>query len=256
MAGRSSTLDLACSRQISEIAQLLHSADGFLFEDEKTMRNMLNILADPTAVFREISSRPRWATATLFATTAFFVLSWLGGCWKGLSQGLHWSSLLGPALISPLIVSIVFVGTATFLYLAVLVVGGRGGQATNFRTLFSMTAHCGIVFLLGEVVNFLLVRTPLVGDHAPPLPGRFPVGLDLLLIGIDEPNLYLAIILHGTSIFWVWYLVVLSIGIREVAGLSRARAGILAVAVWGAAIGLVLGVVYALGGDTAIRIRI
>lgn len=220
------------------------------------MRNVLNILADPTAVFREISSRPRWATATLSAISVFFLLSWLGGCWKGLSQGLHWSSLLGPALISPLIVCIVFVGTATFLYLAVLVARGRDGQPTDFRTLFSMTAHCGIVFLLGEVVNFLLVRTPLLGDNVSPLPGRFPVGLDLLLMGIDEPNLYVAIILHGTSIFLVWYLIVLSIGIREVAGLSKARARILAAAVWGAAIGLVLAVVYALGGDTAIRIRI
>lgn len=220
------------------------------------MRNVLNIFTSPTEVFREISRRPRWATDTFFAIGVLFLLSWLGGCWKGLSQGLHWSSLLGPALISPLIVSIVFTGTATFLYLAVLVARGRGGQETSFRTLFSMTAHCGVVFLLGEVVNFLLVRTPLLGDHASPLPGRFPVGLDLLLIGVDEPNPYLAIILHGTSIFLVWYLVVLSIGIREVAGLSKARARILAVAVWGAGIGLVLGVVYALGGETAIRIRI
>jgi hypothetical protein len=135
-------------------------------------------------------------------------------------------------------------------------VGGEEARFTRFRSLYSVNIHCGLIFLLGEIVNFLLIRTSLLGDYTPPLRGRFPVGLDLFLLGVEDPSLYLSMILHSTSIFLVWYFVVLSLGISTVTGLSRKKSAAIVMVVWCVTVGMALGAVYAAGGQTTIRIKI
>lgn len=117
-----------------------------------------------------------------------------------------------------------------------------------------MNIHCGVIFLLGEIVNFLLVQTNVLGGYSTPLPNRFPTGLDLFLVGIDVPNQYLAIILHCTSVFVLWYLVVLSKGIRVITNSGRIRAGVVVAGLWIVAVAIGLGLAYAAGGGTTIRI--
>jgi hypothetical protein len=220
------------------------------------MSDLLNVLATPVQVFGRLQDRPRWLIAALFCTVTLFLLLWLDGCWQNLSAGLTWSSLLGPALISPLIVGIVSMGSTAFIYLMGMVLRGSADRTTNFRTLLSVNLHCGIIFLLGEVVNFLLVRSNLLGDRGFALPNRFPTGMDLLLLGVDDPNEYLVILLHSTSIFVVWYLIVLALGIRYVTGLSKSGSVFVVIALWCSTVGAALGVVYALGGGTTIRISL
>lgn len=218
------------------------------------MKETFNILAAPSEALQRIHEKPTWLAPLAFCIGAFFVLTWLGGCWTNLSQALHWSNLLGPALISPLIVGIVCLGTAALLYLLNMILSGAA-KSPSFRTMFSVSVHCGIIFLLGEVVNFLLIHANLLGEYASPLPNRFPVGLDLLLLGSDEPNLHLAILLHSTSVFVLWYLIVLSLGMRIVTGASKARSVAMVISLWCVVVGLTLGLVYVAGGTT-MRIRI
>ena len=220
------------------------------------MEALLGILAEPRSSFESISLRPVWRTVGALITAGFFLLIWLGGCWTNLSQGLKWTNLLGPALISPLIVGIVSLGTTTLIYLLNLILGDQEARSTKFKTLYSLNIHCGAIFLLGEVVNFLLLRTPIFGDHPTPLRGRFPVGLDVLLLGVDDPNLYLSVVLHSTSVFLIWYLVVLSLGLRVVTGMSKAKAVAIATMLWCTLVLLSLGAVYAAGGGTTIRIKL
>ena len=216
----------------------------------------LSILATPGETFDRIKDKPRWRLATLLCTGTLFVLLWLGGCWHNLSDAFTWSYLLGPALISPLIVGIVSCGSTMFLFLMNRVVGGRTSSSPGFKTFFSLNIHCGIVFLLGEIVNFLLVHANMLGEYSTALPNRFPTGLDLfLLLGGGEQNLYLAIVLHCTSVFVLWYLGVLAMGIRVVTGSSKGRSGFIAASLWCAMVVLALGLAYGLGGGTTIRIR-
>ena len=196
------------------------------------MKTLLGSLTAPTSAFQRISVKPVWGTAVALIVVGFFLLIWIGGCWRDLSQGLKWTNLLGPALISPSIVGIVSLGTTTFIYLLNLLLGDRQSRSTSFKTLYSLNLHCGAIFLLGEVFNFLLVRTNILGDYPTPLRGRFPVGLDALLLGVDNPNLYLSVILHSTSVFLVWYIVVLSLGLRVVTGMSKTRAAVIATTLW------------------------
>ena len=220
------------------------------------MNPTVSILATPVDVFEQLSAKPNWASTFFVLLCGYAILNWLDGCWHNLSQGLEWSSLLGPALISPLIVGIVSLVTTALIYLLSRIVGGEEARFTEFRSLYSVNIHCGLVFLLGEIVNSLLIRTSILGDYTPPLRGRFPVGLDLFLLGVDDPSLYLSVVLHSTSIFLVWYLVVLSLGISTVTGLSRKRSAAIVTVMWCVVVGMALGAVYAAGGQTTIRIKI
>ena len=214
-----------------------------------------NIIAAPTERFAEIKNRPRWVLSTLLCIFVFFVIIWLGGCWRNITDGLTWSYLFGPALISPLIVGIVSVGSTMFVYLMNMVVGEGARPAQRFKTIFSLNIHCAAIILVGEASNFLLVRANILGESHLLLPNRFPVGLDLILLALDEPNIYTAIILHSTSCFVVWYLVILARGITAITGLSRWRSVIVVVSLWAAGVLLALGLAYAAGGGTTIRIR-
>ena len=220
------------------------------------MNSTADVLATPADVFERIRAKPAWVSSFFVLSCGQAILSWLDGCWHNLSQGLEWSNLLGPALISPLIVGIVSLSTTVLIYLLSRIVGGEEARSTRFRSLYSVNIHCGLIFLLGEIVNFLLIRTSILGDYTPPLRGRFPLGLDLFLLGVDDPSLYLSVVLHSTSIFLVWYLVVLSLGISTVTGLSRKRSAAIVTVMWCVAVGMALGAVYAAGGQTTIRIKI
>lgn len=220
------------------------------------MNDFLSILAAPADTLEKIVARPRWFIPILFCTTTFFLLLWLGGCWQNLSAGLTWSSLLGPALISPAIVAIVSLGSTAFVFLMNMVLGGGAEHRTSFKTLFTVNVHCGIIFLLGEVVNFLLVRANLLGELSVALPNRFPMGMDVLLLGENDPNLYLSILLHSISIFVMWYLIVFARGIRFVTGSSKVRASVIVTALWCVVVGSALGIVYTLGGGTTVHILI
>ncbi len=219
------------------------------------MRETMDILATPDEALKRIANNPRSRLAVMICIGVFFLLAWLNGCWQNFTEAFNWSSLLGPALISPLIVGIVSLGTTSLIYLLHLILNEKGERPTRFKTFYSVNIHCAVIFLLGEVVNFLLVRTNLLADHPAPLRGRFPVGLDVLLLGSDDPNIYLSIVLHSTSVFLIWYLIVLSLGIRVVTGTSKAKATIIAAALWCTVVLLALGAVYAAGGGTTIRIR-
>lgn len=220
------------------------------------MSALSSILTAPSESFEAIKNKPSWIPATTLCIVVFFVILWLGGCWTNISDALSWSFLFGPALISPLIVGIVSVGSSMFLYLMIAMVGGGTRDAQRFKTIFSLNVNCAMIILLGEVFNFLLVRANILGESSFPLPNRFPVGLDLVLLAVDEPSTYSAILLHSTSCFVVWYLVVLARGITAITGSSRGRSVLIAASLWLVVVLMALSLAYAAGGGTTIRIRV
>jgi hypothetical protein len=220
------------------------------------MHTIGGIFAAPTPYLQNVVQKSAWRTAVGSTSILFFVLIWLGGCWTDLSQGLRWWRLLGPALISPIVIAFVSLGTSMIVYLLGLILSDSNTAVAKFKTVYSINIHCGIIILLGELANFLLMRSDLLGEHAPPLRGRFPLGLDVFLLVVDDPSLYLSIVLHSTSVFVIWYLVVLSLGIRLATGISRARAAAIAVTMWCILVLLALGAAYAAGGETTIRLKL
>jgi hypothetical protein len=218
------------------------------------MPSSLVVLADPEEIFRDIRDRSRWITPLGYCALVFFLIIWLGGCWTDIREGLRWSSLLVPAVAAIVIVCVLGAASTLLLYVGHRVInGGRSGEP-RYRTLFSLNMHCAIILVLGELVNFLLVHTGIPPPGNLPLANRFPLGLDLLLLGAKEPNIYMTILLHSTSAFTVWYLVILARGLRDVAHLSTAQAAAVALTLWLVGVGAILSVVYSAGGGTVFRV--
>lgn len=212
------------------------------------------IFAEPKEIFDRVAARAPWFAPFSYCTAGFFVLTWLGGCWNSIQEGLRWWSLLGPAIASTLFVGVASLGSTTVLYVAHLAFRGRKAVRPTYRKLFSLNIHCAFVLILGELFNFLLVRTELMQGHNFPLPNRFPLGLDLLILGAKEPNIYLTILLHSTSVFALWYLVVLARGLKPVIASSTARSTAIAATLWLVGVGIVIGIIYRAGGGTIFRV--
>lgn len=212
------------------------------------------ILAEPKNVFNRIAADSPWFAPLAYCTGGFFIITWLGGCWTDIRQGLQWWSLLGPAIASTLFIGMAGLGSTAAIYVIYRIIGGQQLAAPMYRSLFSLNIHCAVILVLGELFNFLLVRAPMVQDWDLPLRNRFPLGLDVLLLGVKEPNIYLTIFLHSTSVFVVWYLLVLAAGLKYTTGLSSARSAAIAATVWLLVVGLVVGIVYSAGGGTVFRI--
>lgn len=212
------------------------------------------IFAEPREVFDGIEARSPRLVPFLYCTLGFFIITWLGGCWNNIREGLRWWSLLGPAMAAILFVEVASHGSSMVLYTACRVFRGEKAGGPTYRRLFSLNIHCALILILGEIVNFLLVRTELMQDYNFPLPHRFPLGLDLLILGVKEPNIYLTVLLHGTSVFVLWYLVVLARGLKYVTGSGMSRSASIAATLWLIGVGAVIGIIYSAGGGTIFRV--
>jgi hypothetical protein len=219
------------------------------------MRETFEILAIPVESLKKIVQQPKILAPLATTSIVLFMIMWLNECWQNIAEGIRWYQLLGPLVSAPTLLVAAVWGSTFVLYLFGIVLNDEQTPPHTFKTLLSINAHCAIIFLLGEVVNFLLARTGILGEHLTPLLGRFPVGLDLLLLAAEDPNIYLSIILHSTSVFLIWYLVVLALGIHLATGMSKARAAFVSASLWITIVLLALCAAYAAGGDTTIRIR-
>jgi hypothetical protein len=140
---------------------------------------------------------------------------------------------------------------SVFLYFFSILL--KAQRRFTYRIVFSLVSHCGIIFLLGECVNFILLRLGLLKSTSLLLPNRFPVGLDLLLIG-KSPSLYLVVLLHSINPFTIWYFATLAVGISVLGGISKRSARLVVVSAWAIGIAFALLLISALGG-TSIGIK-
>jgi hypothetical protein len=108
---------------------------------------------------------------------------------------------------------------AFFAWLAVAI-GSIAGVRAKFRDMFSLMAACGLITALQAIATVIVVRTK--GDEitsqeqlAPPF------GLDIFLQNIHGPLLGLV---NFFSIFEIWYLVVLTIGLAALAKTTKGKA--------------------------------
>jgi hypothetical protein len=156
--------------------------------------------------------------------------------------------------MSVLFVGAALLGATTVLYCAEALTLAGSPNRIGYRALFSLNAHCAIIVVLGEAINFLMVHTNILTEYDFPLANRFPLGLDLLILGVKEPNIYLTVLLHSTGAFILWYFVVLTRGLKHLTGSSLIRAAAMAAILWLAGVGAVIGIVYSAGGGTIFRV--
>ena len=202
--------------------------------------------------FAQMGSAPKWKAPYFAVVLGLSLLTWLKSCLRGTSLVAN-LSVFGAAFIS-LSISLFVIWSilALSLYLSSAVF--NPGKKTSYRSLFSLVSFCGIIFLFGEMLNFILLRMQIIKIGSYILPNRFPIGLDFFLIG-RYPSLPLAIFLHSINPIILWYFAALSLGLYHITGMSKNSARLTAFSIWAIGVGSIALIASALGGTT-IGVRI
>jgi Yip1 domain len=211
------------------------------------MRNPFSILFSLKENFERIKSGPTWSIPYFITTGGISLLTWLKSCWRGTSFVADFGILAGAFISMSIFLFVIWSMLALSLYLSSAVF--NPGGKTSYRNMFSLVSFCGIIFLIGEVLNFVLMRFQIIKIGSYILPNRFPIGLDLFLIG-RHPSLPLAIFLYSINPIVIWYFTTLSLGLHNVAGMSKNSARLTVLSIWAIGIGSVALIASVLGGTT------
>jgi hypothetical protein len=99
----------------------------------------------------------------------------------------------------------------------------------SFLSLFTLVAHCGLINSIQAIAQYLTLS--MKRDEIQSLKQLVPhFGLDLLLS--DAANKQLAAALGYFSIFQIWYLIVLALGLAFLAGIPKGKAFAAITPVW------------------------
>ncbi|MGB2866871.1 MAG: YIP1 family protein [Bacteroidota bacterium] len=208
---------------------------------------MRGIITAPSETFSLIAADPRWRLASVVVTCGLTALAWIKTCFdKGsLSFDLILWCVLFLILFTVLILVTLILAAFVFLSIHAFV---RSNEP-SFKTMFSVVVHTGIVFLLGEVANLVLVRLNILDPSSFPVPNRFPMGLDVFAIGTHLPSAA-AVILYSFNVFTLWYFSILGLGVSVVTGLGKTTCLAIASSAWLLGVVFIISLVVALGGTS------
>jgi hypothetical protein len=104
-----------------------------------------------------------------------------------------------------------------------------GGLDVVFKKLFSFVANAGMIIFLEGLATFAVIRAK--ADDIQTMEEMMPaLGLDLLIRGQLPKALQAG--LHFFSVFEIWYIVVLVVGLAALAKCSKSKAFMLTLPVW------------------------
>ncbi len=210
------------------------------------MRNAFAVLLSRD-IFERLESEPIWKAPFFTVVAGTSLLTWLKSCWRGTSFVADFT-VLGGAFVSMSIC--LFVLWSVLALLLHFFSALFNPQKTNsYKSMFSLVSICGIIFLIGEMINFILVRLQIMKMNSYILPNRFPIGLDLFLIG-RHPSLPFAIFLHSINPVIIWYFATLSFGLNSITGMTKNSARFTALSIWAIGVGSVALIASFVGGTT------
>ncbi len=100
----------------------------------------------------------------------------------------------------------------------------------RFKKLFSVAIHSWIIVLIAKYCNLLILNLKGTDQLLYLDDLKVNLGLDILLKGNE--NIFIKTIFENITIFSLWYLVVLTIGVAIVSGMSLKKASIAVLFVW------------------------
>jgi hypothetical protein len=217
----------------------------------KIMQSLITFLVMPSAVFDNIKLKPKWIAPFVLVVIGLIMKNWFDSCWR--TQSFNFNIMIFVMTTISITILILFSWSfiSVFLYCVIFLI--KTEAIVSYKKVFSVISYCGVIFLLGEIINSMLIHARLIDNTLYSLPNRFPLGLDILTLGRTIHPLFV-ILLYSINPFTVWYFIVLSIGLSTVTGLSETRASLLSFLVWLLIVGFVIGVLLLTGG-TKISIR-
>lgn len=201
----------------------------------------MNIFVDPASSVKQVENKYAWLWPLLLTAIGTVIVSYaslstsLQIVERTLLPGLPPEEIQGPlgtlisyyrisAVLSPLLLVLKCLLSAGILYMACIILDVRA----TFRNLFTLLAQCSLIMLLQILTAYLIIRVK--GADVQTFRDLSPaLGLDLL-IATHKPWLMAAV--SYLSIFNIWYVLVLSLGLAYLSGCSKKRAFVATIPVW------------------------
>jgi hypothetical protein len=205
--------------------------------------NLAGVVFEPGETFERLRAAPSWV--------APFVVLGIGNiCAYWLQSGIGLKAIesasvtapeaekadqlmefLGAARVlilgvSPLLMLVKWVAAAAVLYWLMVLVKND----VRFKPVLSVTAHCWVVTLLGEYMNLLILHLKGLHGGGEPADLNVVLGLDILLG--DSDRMILATFLKNITVFSVWYVCLMTLGLSRVIGVSKRQAAFAVIFLW------------------------
>jgi hypothetical protein len=195
---------------------------------------MLNVFVDPKATARRVPAPLSWLWPVIVLCVAYIIVGVLTAPYaisiadaQIAQRGLPPDQVERARTITHVIAQVTPIATPVFvlLFLALfawltIVVGSMGGLKAKFRDVFSLMAACGLITVLQSVATVIVLRAK--GDEITSQEQLTPpFGLDIFLQNIHGTLLALV---NFFSIFEIWYLIVLTIGLAALAKTTKGKA--------------------------------
>lgn len=209
-------------------------------------------LVTPGKVFEKIKLRPQWVVPCIVVVCGLVVKTVVENRWEIHPFILQIQTFYLDIIIVSIMVIILWAAISAFVFLSMVFMNLHPSVA--YKSIFSIVSYCGLIILLGEICNYLLINTTIVDRMLYTIPKRFPIGLDIFTLG-SNPHPALAIMLHAINPFSIWYFTLLSNGLSIVANLSKTKARMLSFIMWLIAVGLAVSVLL-ITGETSLRIKL
>lgn len=206
--------------------QKLSVGDGFI--------GMLDAFVDPVGTAKRVRAPLSWLWPMIILFIVYGVVGILTAPYaisiadaQIAQRGLSPEQVENARRITHIISQITPIATPVFviLFLALfawltVVIGSMAGLRTKFRDVFSLTASCALIVALQSIATIIVLRTK--GDEITSQDQLTPpFGLDILLQNSHGP---LVAIANFFSLFEIWYLVVLTIGLAALAKTTKGKA--------------------------------
>jgi len=211
------------------------------------MKTIRTVLWAPGELFRRIGSRPTWKLVFFSVVAGNVLLNWLKSCLRGSSLVIDLGFISGSFVSISVILLALWSMLSLFLYFFSVLINAQ--KRFRFKIAFSLVSHCGPIFLVEECVNFILLRLGTLKSTSLMLPNRFPVGLDLFLIG-KSASISLVVLLHSINPFTVWYFATMALGLTMLGGIGRRKALVEVISAWALGVGFALLLIFVIGGTS------
>jgi hypothetical protein len=199
---------------------------------------MLNVFIDPAATAKRIPAKLSWLWPLIVISIIYVVFGYLLLPYtmqladaaiidRSSQQGLRPEQLERAENLAHMIsrisvgfTPVIVIGVMLLLAWLVATMGSMTGARAKFRNVFSLLAACSLIPALQYIAAYIVVRAK--GDEIRSVEQLTPAfGLDIFLQDLHGP---LLAVVNFFSIFEIWYLVVLTVGLAALTKSSKGKA--------------------------------
>ena len=210
------------------------AADGLI--------GMMNVFVDPVSTAKRVPSKLSWLWPVIVLSIIYMIFGYLMLPYamqlvdiKIAQQNVPAERLENAQRIAHMFSQVGVVFTPVFVIAGIAVVAwliavscSILGMNARFRNVFSLVAACSLINALQYIAAFIVIRSR--GDEIQsPEQLQPPFGLDIFLGDLHGP---LFAIVNFFSIFELWYLIVLGVGLACLAGSSKSKAFLAITPAW------------------------